>query len=193
MSLIEKFETAVFWDHPGGTANAVSSQVIWSMQPKRSNAGVPWSSDEIYKIESGEVIGHTDLFDEEITRVYADFRRDWAYMPVFWNCHDFAIRLAYIIVPRSKDVIDRLQELMVALRWAYHGEIYRVYKGITKYGGGAATLGIVAGMSSFALLGGAAIVGLIIGENVMNSQQTIREKCIISLEKQYPELWLLHS
>lgn len=70
-SLLEKFKTARFWDHPGDytlMASSRSSQSTSSVRPARLNACVAWSDEQICNIESGEVIGQTDLSNEEITR-----------------------------------------------------------------------------------------------------------------------------
>ena len=144
MSLLEKFRRARFWDHPGDytmMALSTSSKSDSSVGPVHMNACILWRDEAIGNIESGEEIGRTDLSDEEITRgisgytalyasnansgviVYREFRKDWTYMPVFWNCHDLAIRLAYIIVEPSMEVLKFLKRLMILLRQAYYEEV----------------------------------------------------------------------
>lgn len=71
VSLLDKFTTARFWDHPGDStmlAPSRCSQSTSSVEPTDLNSCVVWSQESIRKIESGEVIGQTHLSDEEITR-----------------------------------------------------------------------------------------------------------------------------
>lgn len=71
VSLLQKFRGALFWDHPGDftmMSPSRSSRSNSSMIPASLNACQPWSVGEICNIDSGEVIGMTDMSDEEITR-----------------------------------------------------------------------------------------------------------------------------
>lgn len=71
MSLLQKFRGARFWDHPGDftmMSPSRSSRSNSSMIPASLNACQPWSDGDIWNIDSGEVIGQTDMSDEEITR-----------------------------------------------------------------------------------------------------------------------------
>lgn len=71
MSLLEKFRAARFWDHPGDytmMAPSRSSRSNSSTIPACLNACRAWSDEDIRGIESGEVIGRTDMSDAEITR-----------------------------------------------------------------------------------------------------------------------------
>jgi hypothetical protein len=71
VSLLQKFRGARFWDHPGDftmMSPSRSSRSNSSTIPASLNACQPWSDGAIYNIDSGEVIGQTDMSDEEITR-----------------------------------------------------------------------------------------------------------------------------
>ncbi len=71
VSLLKKFRRARFWDHPGDytiMASSRSSQSNSSVGPAHLNTCRVWCDEDIGNIESGEVIGQTDLSDEEITR-----------------------------------------------------------------------------------------------------------------------------
>jgi hypothetical protein len=71
MTLLQKFKGARFWDHPGDStmmASSKSSKSNSSEKPAYRNACMIWPDDEIRSIDSGEVIGRTDMSDEEITR-----------------------------------------------------------------------------------------------------------------------------
>lgn len=131
----------------------------------------------IGQIDSGEEIGRTNLSNDEVTQgtllpqndgvlqyrseaqsrhtVYAELRRDWLYMPVFWNCHDFVIRLAHIIVQPSMAVIRALRSLMLSLQQAYNQEIkwYETACNVCLGGWGVAATGAVAAVPPLAVAG----------------------------------------
>jgi hypothetical protein len=76
-------------------------------------------------------------------------------MPVFWNCHDLAIRLAHIIVEPSMEVINSLKRLMILLRRACNEEVnWHSAAGKLCVGGwGALALGGLASIPPLAAVG----------------------------------------
>lgn len=71
VSLLERFRGARFWEHPGDytmMAPSRSSQSNSSSIPVSLNACAIWSEEDIRNIDSGEVIGRTDMSNGEITR-----------------------------------------------------------------------------------------------------------------------------
>ncbi|KAL4967115.1 uncharacterized protein BDV14DRAFT_32080 [Aspergillus stella-maris] len=127
LKLKDKFAQGRFWDHPGESNFLAPSQssVIGSKRanPPVKNDGVPWEYDCIETIDSGQVIGQTNMSDREISAVYRELRQDWQYMPVFWNCHDLAIRLTHLVITPSKDAVTFLRNLMYSLVRAYNKEV----------------------------------------------------------------------
>ncbi|PNP74348.1 hypothetical protein FNYG_12397 [Fusarium nygamai] len=176
-----------------------SSRSNSSTIPASLNACQPWSDGAIHNIDSGEVIGQTDMSDEEITRDYTALREDWAYMPIFWNCHDLAIRLAYIIVRPSTHVIRVLKGLMRSLRRACNKEIkWDHTAGSVCVGGwGVAALGGIASVPPLAMAGiGVFMVGWSVGffgGIAVNVKENARYKFMIKLEEKFPQLKSLHS
>ncbi|ORY06248.1 hypothetical protein BCR34DRAFT_35871 [Clohesyomyces aquaticus] len=201
LSLLDKFRSARFWDHPGDktmSASSQSSRSNSSMKPANLNACVTWNDAHIIQTESGEEIGRTDKSDDEITQVYRELRRDWTYMPVFWNCHDLAIRLAHIILPPSMGVIRVLKSLMHSLRQAYHKEIdWSKTAGKTCMGGwGAAAVGGVTAVPPLLAAGVCVFVAGwsvgFFGGFVHNSKLRTRYAFMIKLEERFPQLKSLH-
>lgn len=51
--------------------------------------------------------------------VFIRLFHDWVYLPVWWNCQDFAVRLGYLVDPTVhslqvlKSLLDRLKQSMV--------------------------------------------------------------------------------
>lgn len=150
-------------------------------------------------IDSGEVIGRTDMSDEEITQVYTSLRQDWTYMPIFWNCHDLAIRLAYIIVRPSMHVIRILKGLMISLRRACNKEIkWDSTAGKVSFGGwGVAALGGIASVPPLAMAGiGVFMVGcsaLFFGGVAVSAKERARYQFMKKLEEKFPQLKSLHN
>lgn len=220
MGLLQKFRGARFWDHPGDytmMAPLGSSRSNSSAIPACLNACRVWSDEDLCNIDSGEVIGRTDMSDEEITRGmsgwedhfferaksectdYIDLRQDWTYMPVFWNCHDLAIRLAYIIVRPSMDVIMILKRLMMSLRQACYKEInWSSTAGKVCIGGwGAAAIGGLASVPPLAIAGvGVFMVGWTVGffgGFAVSAKEKARYQFMIKLEEKFPQLKSLHN
>lgn len=120
-------------------------------------------------------------------------------MPIFWNCHDLAIRLAYIIIRPSMDVLKILKELMMGLRLACHKEInWPSTAGKFCVGGwGAAALGSLASVPPLAIAGAGVFmigwsVGFFGGFAVM-AKQRARYQFMIKLEEKFPQLKSLHD
>lgn len=119
-------------------------------------------------------------------------------MPVFWNCHDLAIRLAHIIVQPSMDVIRFLKRLMDSLRQAYYKELnWPSAAGKACMGGwGVAAVGSVATVPPLAVAGACIfMVGWSVGffgSFVAISKEKARYKFMIKLEEQFPQLRSLH-
>ncbi|UPK97553.1 hypothetical protein LCI18_008488 [Fusarium solani-melongenae] len=202
VSLLEKFRRARFWDHPGDCtmmALSRSSRSNSSAIPVCLNACRGWEDEDICNIDSGEVIGRTDMSDKEITRDYAELRRDWTYMPLFWNCHDLAIRLAYIIVRPSMDGIRILKRLMISLRQACYKEInWNSTAGKVCLGGwGAGALGALASLPPLAIAGaGVFMVGWSVGffgVFAVSAKEKQRHQFMIKLEEKFPQLRSLHN
>lgn len=119
-------------------------------------------------------------------------------MPIFWNCHDLAIRLAYIIVQPSMDVITSLKSLMMSLHRAYHREfnwISATMK-VTLGGWGACFVGGLASAPTLAIVGAGVFMvgwcGCFFGGFVKDSKERARHKFMINLEKKFPQLVSLH-
>ncbi|KAH6722783.1 hypothetical protein BKA61DRAFT_585261 [Leptodontidium sp. MPI-SDFR-AT-0119] len=201
VSLLEKFRRARFWDHPGDytmMAPSRSSQSNSCVGPAHLNACRIWCDADIGNIESGQEIGQTDTSDEEISRVYMELRQDWTYMPVFWNCHDLAIRLAHIIVPPSVNVTRFLKVLIVLLRRAYNKEVnwFSTAEKVSIGGWAAAGVGGVAAVPPLAVAGvGVFMVGWSVGffGGFMEvSKEKTRHNFMIKLEERFPQLRSLH-
>jgi hypothetical protein len=130
--------------------------------------------------------------------VYTELRRDWTYMPIFWNCHDLAIRLAHIIVQPSTRVIRGLKDLMLSLQQAYHTEINWSEKaGNACVGGwGAAFVGGVAAVPPLIVAGACVFMAgwsvVFFGSFVHTSKLRTRYKFMIKLEERFPQLRSLH-
>ncbi|KAL4780081.1 hypothetical protein BJX76DRAFT_364648 [Aspergillus varians] len=129
--------------------------------------------------------------------VYIDLRRDWKYMPVFWNCHDLAIRLAHIILSPSMDV-RFLKRLMNLLYQAYSKEVDWYSKAIkVALGGyGAMVVGAMSSVPPLAAAGaGVYVAGWCVGffgPSVQGAKVRVRERYMRKLEERYPELRELH-
>lgn len=121
-------------------------------------------------------------------------------MPVYWNCHDLAIRLAYIIIHPSMDVLRVLKELMMLLHRACYNEIGWDSRAVFNAGVGgwtAAALGGLASVPPLAIAGAGVFmvawsVGFFGGFAVM-AKQRARYQFMIKLEEKFPQLRLLHD
>lgn len=120
-------------------------------------------------------------------------------MPVYWNCHDLAIRLAYIIVRPSMDVINVLKGLMVSLSHACHTEMnwHSTAGKLAASGWGAGALGSLVSVPPLVIAGtGVFMVVLSIGslgEFAVWSKMRTRYRFMIKLEERFPKLKSLHN
>jgi hypothetical protein len=119
-------------------------------------------------------------------------------MPVFWNCHDLAIRLAHIIVQPSMNAVRFLKSLIISLRQAYNREIdwVSVVPKACLGGWGAAAVGGAATVPPLAIAGGCIFmagwsVGFF-GSIVETSKKRARYKFMLRLEERFPQLRSLH-
>lgn len=201
------------------SASSQSSRSDSSMEPADLNASQIWSDGHIKQIDSGEETGRTDMCDDEITEgtlqlrlrrgfyyqeaksrhiVYTELRRDWTYMPVFWNCHDLAIRLAHIIVQPSMSVIRNLKSLMLSLQQAYREEIdwHGTADKACLGGWGAAAVGGAAAVPPLAFVGCCIFVAgwsiYFFGPSVHGWKSRKRYAFMIKLEERFPQLRSLH-
>jgi hypothetical protein len=119
-------------------------------------------------------------------------------MPVFWNCHDLAIRLAHIIVEPSMEVINSLKRLMILLRRACNKEVnWHSAAGKLCVGGwGALALGGLASIPPLAAVGtGVFMIGWstgFFGGFVSDSKEKARYQFMLKLEERFPQLRSLH-
>ncbi len=119
-------------------------------------------------------------------------------MPIFWNCHDLAIRLAHIIVQPSMDMIRFLKKLMISLRQTYYKEVnWPSAVGKACIGRwGAAAVGSVTTVPLLAIAGACVfMVGWSVGffrGFVVISKEKARYKFMIKLEEKFPQLRSLH-
>lgn len=131
--------------------------------------------------------------------VYLDLRRDWKYMPVFWNCHDLAIRLAHLIVPPSLDAVRFLRRLMALLHRAYLEEInwFSTAAKVSACGWGAGAVGTVVAIPPLAAVGaGVFMVGWSVGffgSFVHDFKVSARNGYMRKLEERFPALKALHG
>lgn len=120
-------------------------------------------------------------------------------MPLHWNCHDLAIRLAYIIVRPSMDGIRILKRLMLSLRQACYREINwgSTAGKVTLGGWGAAALGGIASVPPLAIFGvGVFMIGWSVeffGGFAELARQNARYRFMIKLEETFPQLRSLHN
>jgi hypothetical protein len=119
-------------------------------------------------------------------------------MPIFWNCHDLAIRLAYIIVQPSIDVIQVLKGIMRSLHQACNKEIKwdHTAGSVCVSGWGVAALGGIASVPPLAMAGFCVfMVGWSVGffgGIAVNAKVRARYKFMIKLEEKFPQLKSLH-
>jgi hypothetical protein len=120
-------------------------------------------------------------------------------MPIYWNCHDLAIRLAYILVRPSVDVIKMLKKLTLTLHQACGDEINLGPKVVKAGAGGwgAAVLGGFAGVPPLAMAGaGVFLIGWsvrVFGGLAILIKQRTRHQFMIKLEEKFPQLKSLHN
>ncbi|KAL7926937.1 hypothetical protein ACQKWADRAFT_279052 [Trichoderma austrokoningii] len=94
---VDKLLAGKFWDHQG------SASITKSASCGKHGAAEQWDRTAIESIEAVEVLGTTRLSDDQITEeMFNALFNDWVYLPIWWNCQDFAIRLGYILTPTTQ-------------------------------------------------------------------------------------------
>ncbi|EWY79519.1 hypothetical protein FOYG_17321 [Fusarium oxysporum NRRL 32931] len=94
LSFEARFSSGTFWDHRGSLSTTKIAK------SGTCGAGESWSKDAIESIEAVEPLGITDLSDEQIfEEIFKSLFCNWVYLPIWWNCQDFAIRLGYMLAP----------------------------------------------------------------------------------------------
>ncbi|RSL41336.1 hypothetical protein CEP53_012819 [Fusarium sp. AF-6] len=88
----DKFKAGRFWDHRG------SRSIIKKPQNGVNGAGEQWSDEAIESIEATENLGTTESSaDEKTEGLFTGLFTGWVYLPIWWNCQDFAIRLGHLL------------------------------------------------------------------------------------------------
>ncbi|KAH7028134.1 uncharacterized protein B0I36DRAFT_351556 [Microdochium trichocladiopsis] len=101
LTRLEKIQQAWVWEHTGKKAEL--------RDPTRL------AREVIQKIDAVQDIGETQLNPDAEVIVYQRLFCAWGpYHPLFWNCHDLAIRLAYVILGESAG--ELLRELLGSLK-----------------------------------------------------------------------------
>jgi hypothetical protein len=128
LSRREKFRHGLFWEHPGASSG----------KPAQLRDGLPWEIEHIEHIDAIQDLGETNrsitkhrefrprpIFcckDSSYTNlVYYNLFDGWPYDALWWNCHDFAIRLAYLIV--GDEALHILRSILKALRYQVQSEM----------------------------------------------------------------------
>jgi hypothetical protein len=120
-------------------------------------------------------------------------------MPAFWNCHDLAIRLTYIIVLPSNDALEFLRDLIKSLHMAYGNKV-SWYDKAWKLGVGGwcmAAAGGIAAIPPLAAVGGVAFmtgwsIGLF-GGIAHDRRLDMRRKQMQKIEELFPVLKALNQ
>jgi len=100
LSIKEKFMRASFWEHPGESTGGNEALPL---------NGVRWGIGAIEKIDAIQELGDTKVTMKAIREhLYAYLFEGWEYVALWWNCQDFAISLALLIVG---------EEALHLLRW----------------------------------------------------------------------------
>ncbi|KID81288.1 hypothetical protein MGU_11349 [Metarhizium guizhouense ARSEF 977] len=115
LSLLETFKAARRWEHGGwvssgssisGTSNGGSSNV------GRAGRCEQWNEKSVESIQAIQKLGEVERTDDDIShQVFDPLFKDWEYYPVWWNCQEFAIRLAYLLLKANKEACETLVRL----------------------------------------------------------------------------------
>ena len=137
-------------------------------------------------------------------KVYPKLFEDWDYLPLWWNCHDFAIRLAFLIA--GKEALHLLRWIMTRLSKILKSEVekwdYRFTSGaVVGWGGCATTILLEAGLGVVCppLALGAWSLGFFSGvaatiHSTKNKGKWWEQKeRMTALEKKFPQLTQLHK
>jgi hypothetical protein len=112
-----------------------------SGKPAQLRDGLPWEIEHIEHIEHIDAIQDLEETNRSITKhrelrprpnfcckdtsytnlVYYNLFDDWPYDALWWNGHDFAIRLAYLII--GDEALDILRSILKALRYQVQSEM----------------------------------------------------------------------
>uniref|UniRef100_A0A0B7KIR1 Uncharacterized protein n=1 Tax=Bionectria ochroleuca TaxID=29856 RepID=A0A0B7KIR1_BIOOC len=124
LTLPEKLQKAQFWEHMGAGMSGSITKIPWSGIP---GAGREWIPQDIDSIQAIEVLGRIHTANSEVlNEIFAQLWDGWVYLPVWWNCQDFAIRLAYLfittdearrtLVNLARIFRERIVEMLVSAR-----------------------------------------------------------------------------
>ncbi|KAL2826618.1 hypothetical protein BDW59DRAFT_160808 [Aspergillus cavernicola] len=116
MSLRAKFQSATFWELLGPGLRE------WE------GDAVGWSEEKIESIDGVLKIGVTSVSNEDVSeRYYVPLYQRWTvYDVVWWNCFDFAIRLAYMLMHDDYDSTVLLRKLLHDMCLSRIQDVYRV-------------------------------------------------------------------
>ncbi|KAL8376055.1 hypothetical protein RB595_007256 [Gaeumannomyces hyphopodioides] len=117
VSFPAKFAAGSFWEHRGSASIGSASKHPGA---GRKDGGRTWTSEDIESIEAVQRLGTTHMSDSEIyEQLFTWLFHDWVYLPIWWNCQDFAARLGYLLGPTVnslqvlKSLLCRLKESMM--------------------------------------------------------------------------------
>lgn len=110
-------------------------------------------------------------------------------MPVYWNCHDLAIRLAYIIIQPSMDVLRILRELTMLLHQAFHKEFNWLLRGGWTPGARGSIASPLATVDLFIVGCSVAVFGGV----VALVKENARRQSMVKLEEKFPQLKSFHK
>ncbi|KAL8357302.1 hypothetical protein RB598_002242 [Gaeumannomyces tritici] len=133
MSFRDKLEAGRFWDHRGKLSGLKHSG------SGRNGNGLDWERRHVESIEAVELLGTTDEWDFTITGLYGRLHHGWVYRPCWWNCQDFAIRLAYVIQPTA-DVSRLLLRMACDLKEEIMQRVFRKRDKVLGWYGGLGLL-----------------------------------------------------
>ncbi|OCK84847.1 hypothetical protein K432DRAFT_422257 [Lepidopterella palustris CBS 459.81] len=207
LTLLDKFKEAKFWDHPGDSTGSTSSGSSRSDRVQYDNECKCWPAEHIVEIDSAQEIGETTKPDKEVSKVYRTLRRGWIYLPLWWNCHDLAIRLAYLLVHASDAATNLLKTLLHFLQIARFNEVsgkfaltgFKIFVGgWTTCAGSAIAAALLGPLGPVVTAVGltASISGWSLGfvsEMVNMARNSQRKNFETALEKRFPQLRLLHN
>ncbi|KIX98876.1 uncharacterized protein Z520_05337 [Fonsecaea multimorphosa CBS 102226] len=139
-SMSKKMRDAKVWEHVGGDGQDV-------IEAGDSHC---LGKEDLHNIYAIKEVGETKLSDTQISeKFYRKLMTGWEYFSLWWNCHDLAIRLAYLIVsdksnepqsPRrflAKLLVRLKNDMLQAVRHAIsigHGAILPCIGGIMTFG-----------------------------------------------------------
>ncbi|KAL8341597.1 hypothetical protein RB598_003501 [Gaeumannomyces tritici] len=97
-----KFAAGSFWEHLGSALSESASKP--ASAGRNDGGGRTWASESIESIEAVQRLGTTQMSDSEIyEQLFVGLSQDWVYLPIWWNCQDFAARMGYLLDPKYVD------------------------------------------------------------------------------------------